>query len=331
MRRFLRLWPWFAGSVLVAGIILLVFNRSTLERAGFDLTIWPEWSLFGKTLWDWMDLVFVSAVLAFGVWFLNKNLRENEERRTEELQREEVLHKFLDKMSELLLDKELVKKKVSENDPVLDVAKVRTTTALRALGPDRARKDLLLQFLKDSNLADWMLVGASLAEADLKLVNLNTINLRTSDLESADLRDSRLWKTNLEKANLERANLLNAELPDANLEGARLMEANLKKANLVRANLERTYLYRAILRKAHLFGANLWKANLSNADLRGAYLEGARLEGAKLWEANLRGANLRRADLRGADLRGAKLRGATMPDGTKYSKSTDLAKFTEPP
>ena len=48
---------------------------------------------------------------------------------------------------------------------MVDVAQVRTITTLRLL--DAKRRNILFQFLRDSNLADFILVGASLQEVDL--------------------------------------------------------------------------------------------------------------------------------------------------------------------
>jgi uncharacterized protein YjbI with pentapeptide repeats len=95
------------------------------------------------------------------------------------------------------------------------------------------------------------------------------------------------------------------------------------------------------LPEANLMGADLQEASLLAANLHGAYLTGANLHGtdllyANLQEAHLRGANLQGADLRGANLQETDLRAVkfdentVLPDKTKWSPDTDMARFTDP-
>jgi hypothetical protein len=147
-----------------------------------------------KTIWDFLDLIVVPAVLATGAFLFNKSQKDNElriakeQKESEQIisddrQKEQVLQNYLDKMAELLLEKKLLEKKVTPDDPVVEVAKIRTITALRAL--DVERKNLLLQFLRDSGLGEYILRGASLADADLSDTRLVTINLVTANLSES--------------------------------------------------------------------------------------------------------------------------------------------------
>ncbi len=98
------------------------------------------------------------------------------------------------------------------------------------------------------------------------------------------------------------------------------------------------------LRGATLVGAKLRGAKLALADLQGAVLLGADLQGAFLWHAHLQGAYLVRANLQGAhlcytDRQGVTLRGefslakldetTTLPDHTRWTPHTDMARFTD--
>jgi uncharacterized protein YjbI with pentapeptide repeats len=231
----------------------------------------------GKTLWDWMELMIIPAMLGAGAWYLTRQERKNEleiaERRikedrriSEERNQDEFLQNYLDKMTELLLDRELRSEKAENDSPVRDVAHVRTITAFRKL--DMGRRDLILQFLRDAELLDSLLVSASLQGADLRWAKLNGADLRWAKLMFADLREANLNRTNLGWANLSRANL----------EGA-----NLSRANLSRANLNRTVLVGADLSGADLSGADLSGADLLLADLDNADLDGAFLTPDQLW------------------------------------------------
>jgi hypothetical protein len=140
----------------------------------------------------------------------------------------------------------------------------------------------------------------------------------------------------LQEANLVRANLQGAHLLGANLQGANLNGANLQGAFPIQASLQGASVGQANLQGAFLYGANLQGAHLANTKLQGAMLDGANLQGAMLDQANLQGARLLAANLQGAHLLGASLQGAdfdektTLPDGTKWTPGTNMARFTDP-
>lgn len=133
---------------------------------------------------------------------------------------------------------------------------------------------------------------------------------------------------------------LGADLAWAELGQAKLLAADMQRAVLIGADLSRADLRRAHLDSASLLGANLSRASLegatlSRADLHWAHLNDADLSGTDLRQANLKGANLEYANLSGAslihtNLRMAHLRGATLPDGSRWMPSSDLARFTDP-
>jgi uncharacterized protein YjbI with pentapeptide repeats len=135
--------------------------------------------------------------------------------------------------------------------------------------------------------------------------------------------------------------LQGANLGGANLQGANLGGANLQEAILSRANLKWIFLVGANLQATYLVEAHLGNANLTFADSQGAYLQEARLMSTKLQNADLTGADLKGAILAGTNLEGAILRQAhlqgveynphtTLPDGTKWTPDTDMARFTDP-
>lgn len=154
-------------------------------------------------------------------------------------------------------------------------------------------------------------------------------------LEDGSLHRAHLRNANLEGANLNQVNLLGADLIDANLSGAKLSDTNMSRANLFIANLSGAHLSGANLSGAHLYEANLEGTTIMNANLAFANLNVANLTDAFLWQANLTCANLIGANLRGAylidaNLSGAVLEDATLPNGTKWTPETDMARFTDP-
>jgi uncharacterized protein YjbI with pentapeptide repeats len=175
-----------------------------------------------------------------------------------------VLETYINRMEELLLDKNL--QKLRPEAGLRKIARRRTLTVLRQLDGEHNQK--VFQFLQDAEL---------LHGQPIPIVDLAGANLRRAQLNGADLHEADLDGDNLVAANLEGANLQGANLEGANLEGA-----NLQRANLVEANLQ---------------GANLFKADLQDADLRGA-----NLQGALLVVTNLQGVNLSEAALQEAQM-----------------------------
>lgn len=186
-------------------------------------------------------------------------------------QREDLLQIYLDRMSELLLEKKL--RSSAPDAEVRNVARVRTTTLLFQL--DARRIGYVFAFLRES--------GLMFAKQNSSIVSLS----------GADLRKINLSQANLIEADLSGANLIEADLIEANLRGA-----NLSKANLIGADLHGAYLIGADLRGAYLNKADLSEAQFFKADLNGADLHGAHLLGAKVTEEQLKQAkSLERATM----------------------------------
>jgi uncharacterized membrane protein len=206
---------------------------------------WTWAGLHGKTLYDWLQLLIIPAVLAVGGYLFNYTTSRNEQKATQlraqtereaaeksaqterdialDNQREVALQEYIDKMSELLLEKQL---RVSEpEDEVRTIARVRTLTVLRGL--DGVRKGNVLQFLHESGLLykDKCIIDlqhADLSEANLKGANLKgaslySIKLSKADLSFAILTDTVLISTNLREVLLYFSDLRNANLKDTTL------------------------------------------------------------------------------------------------------------------
>jgi uncharacterized protein YjbI with pentapeptide repeats len=208
--------------------------------------------------------------------------------------KEEVLQVYFDRLSALLVDKNLLaianninseEQEKSQTTPeeqellasAVDVIRARTLSILRRFENDEERKTSVIRFL---------------IEADF----ISKLNL---DLSGADLSKAILNGANLSKANLSGANLSLADLSKAILIGTDLSKAILIGTNLSEANLSSN--------STNLSGADLSGANLSRANLFVANLSGADLSGANLSRANFNGANFRKVTLKGADLSWATL------------------------
>ena len=209
------------GIALIVGII------------GGYLFHWGWTGLSQKSLWDWLQLLIIPAVLAIGGYLFNLTTSRNEQKSTQhrdqtereiasDNQREAALQDYIDKMSELLLKEHLSELK-PEYEEVRKIARVRTLTVLPRL--DSRRKRSVLQFLHESNLIVRDKPIIELKGADLSLASLSRAELDGANLSGANLNNSSLSFTDLSGADLRKANLERANLIAANLEGADLSGA----------------------------------------------------------------------------------------------------------
>jgi uncharacterized protein YjbI with pentapeptide repeats len=341
-----------AATVVVAAVVVLIRIGQHYQWTGFGESVRPKADNQEiqprKTLWDWLQLFIVPlALAAIGLWFSaqqDAHQQKIEEKRAksdrhieEQRAQDAALQAYLDQMSQLLLEGDLLDSK--QDSEVRTLARARTLTVLTRL--DSRRKGSVVQFLYEASLinkenpvvslSDVRLSGANLSHLELSNANLSEAELKGANLSDANLSDANLSEAELKGANLSDANLSDANLSDAKLDGADLSLANLPGADLSGANLSDANLSDANLSDAKLDeGAVLSLANLRRADLSGADIGG----GTFLFDADLRRAELNNANLKGAYLRGASLReaegvtqeqlekqaetleGATMPDGS---------------
>jgi hypothetical protein len=241
---------------IILGLVMLLI---ILELVG---------DYYKKTLWDWLKLLIVPAVLAIGGYWFNAQQRERELAVANQRAQDEALQAYLDQMSKLLLDKDrLLKQSLksktdseesariwipsskqdaeSATSEASTLAKARTLTVLTRL--DGERKRSVVDFLFE----------ASLICKDCK-------GLGKWPLKEADLRHARLSEADLERADLRGANLHGANLSKAVLSGARLGSPPREEDG------EPTPT------PADLSGADVSDADLSDADFSDADLRGAR-------------------------------------------------------
>ena len=289
----------------------------------------------GISLWDSLSVLGIPIVLfILGAW-----LQQSQQRQATDEAREEVLQVYFDRISTLLVDKNLMaiavketpntsviltdkhhvgigatNRRTSEQQELLevslDVIRARSLSILRQFTDDIARKSSVVRFLAEAEIISKLkldLNRADLQGADLRGAKLQGADFRGANLQEADFRGANLQEASLQVAELQRARLFFTKLQRAKLQGAYLQEANLYGASLQEANLQNASLRRVILQGADLQGANLEDVNLQGANLQGANLEDVDLQCANLEDVNLQGANLRGADLRGAILRRADL------------------------
>jgi hypothetical protein len=206
-------------TIVIAITVLLLISIS----GGYVL----EWQWTGiveangypkRTLWDWLQLLIIPAVLAGGGLWFNRQQRKQELEITDSRAQDEALRAYLDQIGQLLLDKERPLRQAKEGDEVRTLARARTLTVLARLDGGR-RKGSVMQFLYESGLITKEGGVVSLKGADLSRANLNLANLSEADLSETDLNEASLIGADLRRADLRMAFLADANLNIADLRG----------------------------------------------------------------------------------------------------------------
>lgn len=205
---------WIINQIPVLISVLVVLTLlAVLVAFGYPGFVWDWTGFSGATLWDWLKLLIVPAMIAVGgMWF------------NQEQSRRVAVQTYLDQMTQLLVNKSALLLLSDKN--TREVIHARTLHVLEQL--DKKRKKAILRFLYKTDLLEpivsktidgvpWSLVY----DADLRRVNLRTMNLSNAclagvDMRKADLKETILQGANLQKAKLQGArNLTQEQLEDA--------------------------------------------------------------------------------------------------------------------
>lgn len=252
-------WVVRSAFFILFGLVILLVIGTVIYWAILPNQS-PEWTGFGeyvspqgevtraKTLWDWMDLLIVTAVIAVGVFLLNQSARRSEreiaaknreadKNLERDRQKQASLEAYFDRMTKLLLDKDNPLRSSEGGDECRVMARTLTLITLREL--DSMRIGPVFRFLREAGLTEI----ASLNGGDFSHCDWRNADLEGVDLRNADLRETNLSETNLSEANLSGADLSGADLSYANLYGARLIGTKINSET----NLTGTYLVDADL------------------------------------------------------------------------------------
>jgi uncharacterized protein YjbI with pentapeptide repeats len=259
----------------------------------------------GRTLWDWMQLLVVPALLFVAGYWFNKKLKEREATVALNTERAAALQKYFDAVADLITKgSQSVPSNSSSSDQQPSSAKAGEKSAV---GQDR--KAGTPEAL-NSNEVTFALQGLSLNNVYLK-----DVDLRGADLRSVDLKDAFIDETTL----IDKKWQLVWKIVNNGFVRKRWDE----EVNLSNADLAYTCLN----------GAELGNFNLEGADLRGATFDGAHFEGAKIdkktridskWSLVWKLANDRagESDPEGRDLSRANLQGLR---GKKSFREADIS------
>ena len=205
--------------------------------------LWNWLGFEGKSFWDWLQLAGVPASLSIaGIIYQRQQSQENKDERRSQGKREaderkaEILQVYFDRISQLLVDKNLIDRvkraESKENEDAQKdyfiescrtIIRARTLSVLRSFSGDPddpktndpKRKESVIMFLIETDilgevkvsLLDADLRGANFINADLSGANLSGANLRGAKLINADLSIAEIRFADLSMANLSGANL----------------------------------------------------------------------------------------------------------------------------
>src|SRR5260370_800896 len=217
--------------IVLIGMFVLIFLGYWFDWdwTGFNERIGPQAQQYQpeKSLWDWLQLlgsIAIPLVIGLGTAWFTKKYVQVSDAVNKDNQRESALQSYIDKMSELLLEKHLRESK--PEDEVRKIGRVHTLTVLHRL--DSERKRSVLQFLYESDL---IVKGNSFINLDG--AELSGANLREADLSEAELSGASLREADLTRVDLTRANLTGADLAGAKVTSQQLDQAkSLKGANM---------------------------------------------------------------------------------------------------
>jgi len=209
-------------SLIATGIIIVLIALIAFIFAAYRFGL-SGTGFLNKTLWDWLQLFIIPLALAGVALLFNLATTRRDQQIAIDKQRGDLLQAYLDRMSELLLEKKL--RTAKPDAEVRDVVRVRTTTVLCQL--DGWRVGYAFVFLRETGLMS--------NTPDSSIVSLCGADFRTVNWSQGYLTKANLSGTNLSGANLSGADLSGASLTEANLTKTDLSDADLSDADLSRA------------------------------------------------------------------------------------------------
>ncbi len=186
----------------------------------------PNWmGTRGKTLWDWLALLAVPALIGFATVLINASQAGIERVRLQEL----AVQRYIDRISELSLDE----RATAQPQKLLAIGRAQTTAILQITDKDRTAR--VLAFLQEMDLLQAYAVN--LEYLDFSGGELKGLRLDNMDLEGSNLRGADLENGSFKNVDLEEADLRNADLEDADFRGADFEDALMKGAELDHTDL----------------------------------------------------------------------------------------------
>ena len=260
--------PWIKGLLSVLLFSLSIFLVIIISNWISNF----KWSGFQKkSFWDWLQLLIVPLMLAFGAFYLNYASETRDKQIAEEGKQQELLKDYFSKMQTLILAEKTLPKSnnkptgspsLDQNQPKLSpesqaIARALTLAVLDEL--DGKRKGKVISYLADSKL---IIEGPTLKSKSE--INLEHANLKYIVLQDVVMPFVKINNADMTNARLDNVDLSNSDLADSDLSEATLKDVKLTEAKVYRVNFTKTNLTGVNFSNTDLNNSNFYNATLDN-------------------------------------------------------------------
>jgi hypothetical protein len=251
--------PWIKGLLSVLLFSLSIFLVIIISNWISNF----KWSGFQKkSFWDWLQLLIVPLMLAFGAFYLNYASETRDKQIAEEGKQQELLKDYFSKMQTLIVE---TKKSKDSQPKIVETKKSVETTKSKDSQPNPDGAPLLPEFIPIAQA----LTLAVLDELDGKRKGKVISYLADSKLITANIKDQKSKPViDLRKANLKEIVLEDVSLDGLSITGADMTEAKLTEVILTNSNLVSSKFINATLDTVDFSGSKLGNSNFYDADLK---------------------------------------------------------------
>jgi hypothetical protein len=251
--------PWIKGLLSVLLFSLSIFLVIIISNWISNF----KWSGFQKkSFWDWLQLLIVPLMLAFGAFYLNYASETRDKQIAEEGKQQELLKDYFSKMQTLIVE---TKKSKDSQPKIVETKKSVETTKSKDSQPNPDGAPLLPEFIPIAEA----LTFAVLDQLDGKRKGKVISYLADSKLITANIKDQKSKPViDLRKANLKEIVLEDVSLDGLSITGADMTEAKLTEVILTNSNLVSSKFINATLDTVDFSGSKLGNSNFYDADLK---------------------------------------------------------------
>ncbi|MCA2711086.1 MAG: pentapeptide repeat-containing protein [Microcystis sp. M015S2] len=244
---------WLLSGALISLLVIIISNWiSNFKWSGFQK----------KSFWDWLQLLIVPLMLAFGGLYVNYAFETRDKQIAEEGKQQELLKDYFSKMQTLIVE---TKKSKDSQPKIVETKKSVETTKSKDSQPNPDGSPLLPEFIPIAQA----LTLAVLDELDGKRKGKVISYLADSKLITANIKDQKSKPViYLRKANLKEIVLEDVSLDGLSITGADMTEAKLTEVILTNSNLVSSKFINATLDTVDFSGSKLGNSNFYDADLK---------------------------------------------------------------
>lgn len=288
-----------SANVLI--IVILVLFAYSVFKNGIGLSSYVDSNnVFhpGKTLWDWLELLIIPALLGAVAWNFSDTQKNKELEISTKQFRENVMKDFITEISQYIKNRSIYEIK---DIHFIETIRINTINTLRIL--DGEQKGQLIHFLYDSKLIGWkgdyesnyeeILPIIQLKDADLsniKLsgtysleiievcdktnpyfnVNLSGIDLSFTNLRNADLHGTQIFSGNFRATNLENADFDKCKLENCIFENAKFVNTSFSYLQCNTCNFDKSRLIKTRMIENEFSLTSFCMASFEKCNLQGS-------------------------------------------------------------